>query len=35
MKFMIEEKQYGHNDTTYKAIGGKEGLRSLVDCFYE
>lgn len=26
---------YGYNDTSYQAAGGEEGLRRLVDCFYD
>lgn len=26
---------YGHKDTTYRALGGKSGIRELVDQFYD
>lgn len=29
------ERRYGHQDTSFQAAGGEEGLRLLVDRFYE
>ena len=30
-----EDERYGYQDTSFKAAGGREGVRRLVDCFYD
>lgn len=35
MKSTLSEKRFGYQDTSFKAAGGLEGVKKLVNCFYD